>query len=95
MAVQVKVAVPGLHNGPLPVKAPRGVGFTLTEKLAGVLQPFEDSVIKYVTSTGAPVVFINVSDIDSVLPLPAVLLIPVTTGLVQENVVPVTLLVVV
>ena len=58
-----------------------------------LLHPLADNVITYVTFTGDGVVFTNVSVIDELLPLPAILLIPPTDARVQLKVVPVVALV--
>jgi hypothetical protein len=48
-------------------------------------QPFALKLITYVTSIGAAVVLVNISDIADVLPLLAALDIPVTEARLQLN----------
>ena len=60
-----------------------GVGFTVTVTLCILLQLFAVNVITYTTSTGDDVVFISVSVIAAVAPLPAALIIPATTARVH------------
>ncbi len=69
-----------------------GVGFTVTVTFWVLGQPFAVSVIAYTTFIGAAVVFINVSLIEALLPLPAVLLIPATTARVHVKVLGVALI---
>ncbi len=70
-----------------------GVGLIVTVTFCVLGQPLAVSVMAYTTLIGEAVVFINVSLIEALLPLPAVLLIPATTALVHANVVPVVALV--
>jgi hypothetical protein len=66
-----------------------GVGFTVTVTFCVLGQLLAVSVMAYTTLIGEDVVLTNVSLIEALLPLPAVLLIPVTTARDHENVVPV------
>ena len=64
-----------------------GVGLITTVTFCVLIHPFAVSVNTYTTFTGAAEVLIKVSEIVLVFPLPAALLIPVTTALVQEKLV--------
>jgi hypothetical protein len=70
-----------------------GVGFTTTVTLCVLLHAFAVSVTKYTTLTGAVDVFVNVSLMDALLPLPDKLLIPDITARLQLKVVPTVALV--
>ena len=77
-----------LHTaGGVKVLFNTGVGLITTVTFCILVQPFAVSVNTYTTFTGAVEVLIKVSEIVLVFPLPAALLIPATTALVQEKLV--------
>ena len=76
-----------MHTVPGPVIVlVVGFGLIVTVTFWVLLQPLAVRVITYTTFTGAVVVFTRFSVIALVLPLPAALLIPVTTARVHEYV---------
>jgi hypothetical protein len=78
-ALQIAVGVNPLFNIGL------GLTLTTTEYVEGFEQPFALKLITYVTSIGAAVVLVNISDIEDVVPLLAVLDIPITEARLQLN----------
>ncbi len=70
-----------------------GLGFTVTDTVSGLEQPLALNVKIYRTTIGAVVLFRKVSVIVFPLPGVAVVVMPVTTGRVQENKVPAVALV--
>jgi len=65
-----------------------GLGFTVTTTVSGLEHPLALNVNMYRTIIGAVVVFLNVSVILFPFPGVAVVVIPVTAGRIQENMVP-------
>ncbi len=76
-----------LHQLAVAALVMTAVGLTVTVRVKGVpAQPLTLGVMIYSTAIGSVVVLISVSVIVDVVPLPAALLIPATTALLQANV---------